>query len=205
MPAEDAKYLTPEARARRLIDQQLNVCGWAVQDYKSINLGARQGVAVREFRMKEGCGSADYLLFLDRIAAGVIEAKKAGTTLTGVEWQSAKYVAGMPPTVSLLVSPPPFAYESTGIETRFTNLLDSNPASRLVFTFHRPETLTAWALGPGTIRSRLRNLPPLDAKGLWLAQADAIRNLESSLRHGRPRALIQMATGSGKTFTAANI
>jgi len=198
-------YLTPEGRARIDIDRQLVGAGWAVQDYLRENLRAARGVAVREFKMRDGYDAADYLLFLDAKAGGVIEAKKAGTTLTGVERQSAKYVAGMPPAVSLLVTPPPFAYESTGIETRFTNFLDPDPASRPVFTFHRPETLASWATDSGTLRSRLRNLPALNPTGLWPAQAEAIRHLEDSLRHGRPRALIQMATGSGKTFTAANL
>ena len=167
---------------------------------------------MREFPMEEGHGDADYLLFLDRKAVGVIEAKKAGSTLTGVEWQSAKYTTGLPDAVPALTKPLPFAYESTGIETRFTNGFDPDPASRQVFTFHRPEMLGDWLRawqeygGPehATLRQRLSSLPPLDPAGLWPAQEVAIRNLEVSLRHFRPRALIQMATGSGKTFTAAN-
>jgi type I restriction enzyme R subunit len=83
-------YLAPEARARRRIDEMLVAAGWVVQDYKQIALGAAQGVAVREFPMASGHGRADYLLFIDRSAAGVIEAKKAGSTLTGVEWQAAR-------------------------------------------------------------------------------------------------------------------
>jgi type I restriction enzyme R subunit len=187
------------------IDRQLRECGWIVQDYKKLNLGAGTGVAVREFKMNGGYDAADYLLFVNRRAAGVIEAKKAGSTLTGVEWQSAKYTAGLPEGISAIVKPLPFAFESTGVETRFTNGFDADPASRQVFTFYRPETIAEIGAERSTLRARLRDLPGLNEQGLWPAQAEAIVNLEESLKHGRPRALIQMATGSGKTFTAANV
>lgn len=203
MSADD--YLTPEARARIEIDRQLIACGWVVQDYKRINLGAGRGVAVREFVMDGGYDAADYLLFVDRNVVGVIEAKKEGATLTGVEVQSRKYIDGLPATVSAFVKPPPFAFESTGIETRLTNGFDPETASRGVFTFYRPETLVEIIDQGATLRTRVHTLPPLTKEGLWPAQFEAIQNLEASLAHGRPRALVQMATGSGKTFTAANI
>ncbi len=210
---EAADYLGPEAQARVEIDKQLTAAGWVVQRHRQMNLGAGRGVAVREFPMVEGHGDADYLLFVDRKAVGVVEAKKKGSTLTGVEWQSAKYTTGLPDNVPALTKPLAFAYESTGVETRFTNAFDPEPASRQVFTFHRPATLGEWVrawsefggVERSTFRRRLRDLPPLDRAGLWPAQETAIRNLEVSLTHFRPRALIQMATGSGKTFTAANI
>jgi type I restriction enzyme R subunit len=210
---EAADYLGPEAKARVAVDEQLAAAGWVVQRHKQMNLGAARGVAVREFPMAADHGDADYLLFVDRKAVGVVEAKKAGSTLTGVEWQSAKYTAGLPENVPALTRPLPFAYESTGVETRFTNAFDPEPASRQVFWFHRPETLARWVrdwsewggVERATFRQRLRGLPPLGPTGLWPAQEAAIRNLEVSLAHLRPRALIQMATGSGKTFTAANI
>jgi type I restriction enzyme, R subunit len=210
---EDA-YLTPEAKARRRIDEMLTEAGWAVQDYRKIALGAGQGVAVREFPLARGHGRADYLLFLDKKAAGAIEAKPAGSTLTGVEWQSHKYVTGLPEPMEAWGSPLPFAYESTGVETTFTNALDPEPASRRVFSFHRPETLmgTLDRLGDpergllnATLRMRLTQMPSLNPEGLWSAQETAIRNTEMSLKAFKPRALIQMATGSGKTFTAANL
>jgi type I restriction enzyme R subunit len=122
------------------------------------------------------------------------------------------------------VRPLPFLYQSTGVETRFTSRLDPEPRSRLVFHFLRSERLAEWAAaaaptatagGPKraadpsapytvatTLRGRLHSMPPLAAAGLWPAQIRAVRNLEMSLREDRPRSLIQMATGSGKTFTA---
>ncbi len=204
-------YLTAEAQARVKIDQELEAAGWAVQDADGVNLAAAQGVAVREFPLTPPHGRADYLLFVDRQAVGSVEAKPAGTTLTGVEVQSAKYRDGLPDYVSVPARPLPFAYESTGVETRFTNRADPEPRSRPVFAFHRSATLAGWLreirerAGASTLRHRLRTMPVLDPAGLWPAQACAIENLEKSLREDRPRALIQMATGAGKTFAAANI
>ena len=185
------------------IDRQLAAAGWVVQDYRRLNLGVGRGVAVREFVMRDGY-AADYLLFVDRRAVGIIEAKKEGQPLTGVEWQTAKYAERLPEGISALVVSLPFLFESTGIETRFTNTLEPDAASRRIFAFPRPETL---AIGEDneTLRGAVRVMPALGDDGLWPAQAEAIRNLELSLAHSRPRALIQMATGSGKTFTAANI
>lgn len=212
---------TPEATAREAIDRHLVAAGWVVQDYAQLNLHAGRGVAVREFPLKQGHGTADYLLFVDRKAVGVVEAKKEGTTLTGVEIQAAKYGEGLPEGIPAPVRPLPFRYQSTGIENRFTNRLDPEPRSREVFNFHRPETLAEWlgarggapmvtgpaplaAERPSTLRGRLQTMPPVPEDGLWPAQLKAIRNLEVSLAKDRPRSLIQMATGSGKTFTAVN-
>ena len=209
--SEGSDYLTPEGRARAAIDAQLQACGWMVQDYGRAAVGAARGVAVRE--VPTGAGPADYVLFVDRQAVGVIEAKRTGATLTGVEPQTLRYRTAFPDELPAFTvdGALPFGYESTGAETRFTSGLDPEPASRRVFAFHRPETLARWhddhTEGRGSLRAGLRLLPELDpeAAKLWPAQAIAIVNLEKSLRANRPRALIQMATGSGKTFTAANV
>jgi type I restriction enzyme, R subunit len=205
------EYLAREARARKKIDQQLADAGWIVQSQDAINLHAGPGVAVREVVLEKPHGRADYVLFAQGRPVGVIEAKAAGTTLTEVEHQSAKYAEGLPAWMQPPVRPLPFIYESTGTETRFTNGQDPDARSRRVFSFHRPETLLEWARqiqedpAVPTLRARLRAMPELDEAGLWSAQARAVRNLEESLREDRPRAVIQMATGSGKTFTAANV
>ena len=166
-------YLTSEAKARLRIDEMLAATGWTVQDAGRVNLSASRGVAVREFVLTPPHGKVDYLLFVDGNAIGVVEAKKEGATLTGVEWQNAKYVEGLPDEVpSALEGPLPFAYESTGIETRFTNTLDPDARSREVFSFHRPETLAEWigevhkSPQAPTLRHRLRGLPPLDVTDL---------------------------------------
>ena len=193
---------TPEQLARQNIDALLAQCGWMVQSRDETNLGAGRGIAVREFPLKTGY--VDYLLFVDRRAIGAIEAKPEGTTLTGVEAQAEKYSVGLSATPPAWHTPLPFLYESTGVETFFTNGLDPEPRSRRTFAFHRPETLAGWASEARSVRARLRAMPPLNVNGLWSAQIAAIENLERSLAQDRPRALIQMATGSGKTFTAVS-
>jgi len=201
--------ITPEDRARESIDKLLTAAGWIVQDRKDTNLTAGRGVAVREFPLKTGHGEADYLLFVDGMAVGVIEAKKEGSTLTGVELQNQKYSEGVPDGLPCPRKPLPFLYESTGVETRFTNGLDPDARSRQLFAFHRPETLADWLTQelqhPGSsLRARLRHMPELPTEGLRPAQIKAIHNLEKSLADNRPRALIQMASGGGKTYTACN-
>ncbi|MDE2982013.1 MAG: DEAD/DEAH box helicase family protein [Gemmatimonadota bacterium] len=201
--------LTPEQQAREEIDGQLEACGWTVQDFSSIDIHAGRGVAVREYPLKweKGgeikSGSADYLLYADGRAIGVIEAKPAGHTLEGVLPQSEKYTEGLDKRVPAWSRPLPFAYESTGKVTQFTNGLDPEPRSREIFTFHRPEELLRLrGLGEAQLRAQLRRMPGLPKGRLWDVQHEAIQELERSLAHGRQRALIQMATGSGKTFTA---
>ena len=217
--------MPPEEQARENIDRLLEQAGWVVQNPNSINLYAGSGIAVREFPLKPGHGRADYLLYVNQKAIGVVEAKPEGFALAGVELQSEKYGAGLPDNLPAYLRPLPFLYESTGVETQFTNRLDPEPRSRSIFSFHTPDTLAAWVDAPAnaaaggqrkvseptpsypaspSLRQRLKNMPALDASGLWPVQERAIRNLEESLAAGRPRALVQMATGSGKTFMACN-
>lgn len=167
-----------------------------------MNITAASGIAVREFRLRTG--SADYLLYVDQHVVGVIEAKPAGHTLTGVETQSAKYTKGLPDGLPNFRLPLPFAYESTGSVTRFTNGLEPNPRSREVYTFHRPEELLRLAQLKDQLRGNLRNMRALETGRLWPAQVTAIQNLETSLAENRSRSLIQMTMGSGKTFTAVS-
>ena len=194
--------MTPEEKARQQIDTQLTASGWAVQTKDKINLSAARGVAVCELSF--ATGEPDYTLFVDAKALGTVEAKPEGHSLVGVEEQSTKYVVGVPAGLPAWRKPLPFCYESTGSETRFTNRLDPDPRSRNVFAFHRPETLLAWVQQEKQLAQRLRELPPLAAGSLWLAQIEAITGLEKSFAAGLLRALIQMATGSGKTYTAVN-
>lgn len=197
-------HLSPEQKARQHIDQLLTAAGWTVQSKDELNLYAAHGVAVREPLLRTG--EADYLLFVDQKALGVIEAKAEGTTLRGVTHQSAAYSIGLMPYMKAWLPGRalPFRYESTGIETLFLNDLDPKPRSREIFAFHQPTTLAAWVQETATLRSRLQGLPALDTAALWKPQIEAIQNLELSLANNKPRALIQMATGSGKTITAIN-
>ena len=190
----------PEQIARDNIDRQLLACGWIIQDKKSFNLAAGLGIAIREYQTD--IGPADYVLFVDKKPVGIIEAKREeeGVRLTSVEDQSSQYANAK---LRLLNNDPlPFVYESTGEVTRFTDYRDPKPRSRNLFTFHRPETFVQWLSQPKTLRARLHDTPALPEDGLRDCQVVAINNLEQSFRDQRPKALIQMATGSGKTFTA---
>lgn len=218
---------SPEAQARVEIDRQLLESGWVIQNQDEINLSAGFGVAIRELKLKSGHGFADYLLFVNGQAVGVLEAKKVGFPLGGVEVQVQRYSEGLPDTLDAPLAPLPFCYISTGAVTQFCNYLDPHPRSRRVFQFHRPETLVEWLqmetldewvkslspphdglytaaedTKPSTLRSRIQTLPPIHIPNLWRNKVKAITNLEQSLKSDKPRALIQMATGSGKTLLA---
>ncbi|QDU44302.1 Type I restriction enzyme R protein [Symmachiella dynata] len=192
--------MTPEEKARKHIDHQLAQCGWIVQHRDEMNIMAGLGVAVREFPLKTGF--ADYLLYVDGRVAGVVEAKPEGHTLSGVEVQSAKYNAGLPDNLPHYHLPLPFAYESTGKLTQFTNSLEPYARSRDLFTFHQPAELQRLVELEGQLRGNLREMPVLNTEGLWKLKIETLTNLEKSLAENRPRSLIQMATGSGKTLTA---
>ncbi|WP_395669664.1 type I restriction-modification enzyme R subunit C-terminal domain-containing protein [Rhodoferax sp.] len=261
--------MTPEQKARAGIDQLLVAAGWHVCNPADANLLAGDagvhGVAIREFALQSGFGFADYLLYVNGKACGVIEAKKQGATLRGVELQSSRYAQGLPRTLPAWARPLPFVWESTGVETHFTNGLDPEPRARPVFAFFRPELLVQWLqsvraepveahpstssgrtevgsgrtemgwegthvgsgrtevgsggrveeprlpyVPQGTFLARMQNMPQLVTEwgsggahyALWPAQISAITNLEKSLAANKPKALIQMATGSGKTFTS---
>jgi len=222
---------TPEQQARTEIDRALQLAGWTIQDRDAMNLTAGAGVAVREFKMASGHGFADYLLFVNGKAVGVLEAKPAGYALTNVELQADKYATGLPVGLNPPVNPLPFLYLSTGVETRFINGLDPDPKTRAISAnlpeIHRPETLAEWIAAetldawvkrlhaegsglytaaddtrPSSFRGRIRTMPPLEPDSLYPNQIEAVTNLEESFRRNRPRALVQMATGSGKTKAA---
>jgi type I restriction enzyme R subunit len=190
----------PEQIARDTIDQMLVDAGWAVQSKSKVDLSAANGVAIREYQTD--VGPADYVLFVQRQPVGIIEAKREeeGTKMTVHEDQSLEYAQGK--LKHLNNDPLPFVYESTGTITRFTDYRDPKPRSREVFHFHKPETLFNWFQEEKTLRARLQTIPSLDEDGLRPAQIKAINNLETSFKANRPKALVQMATGAGKTFTA---
>jgi type I restriction enzyme R subunit len=196
--------LTPEEKAREQIDGMLVASGWAVQDYKAFDPSAARGIALREVPLKSG--RCDYLLLVDRKALGVVEAKKTGTTLSTAAEQSGHYGESLPDFIRALAPGRlPFLYESTGIETFFRDERDPAPRSRRAFTFHRPETLAAWAARPERLRRRLAQVPaahPLTKSGMRDCQFEANTKLEQSFAADQLRSLIQMATGAGKTYTA---
>ena len=193
--------MKPEDKARVTIDKKLIESGWTIQDVKSLNLSASLGIAVREF--PTSTGPVDYALFLEGIPVGVIEAKKSelGENITSVESQSARYATS---TFKWIKNEYRirFAYEATDKLTRFTDYDDIKYRSRTVFSFHRPETLLDLLKQPDTIRNNMKRFPEFDPTGFRKCQITAIENLDASFADNRPKALVQMATGAGKTFTA---
>ena len=193
--------MLPEESARQGIDARLEQAGWVVQDLKKVNPMASLGVAVREY--PTGTGPVDYALFVDGKPVGVVEAKKdeLGENITVAEGQSGRYANS---TFKYITTEYKirFAYEATGQLTRFTDYADIKYRSRRVFSFHRPETLLALLAKDDTIRNNMKRFPAFDSTGFRKCQITAIRNLDASFADNRPKALVQMATGAGKTFTA---
>ncbi len=193
--------MSPEEKARAIIDKKLEQSGWVLQDLKQLNLAAGLGVAVREF--PTSTGEVDYALFIEGIPVGVIEAKRSesGENITAVEGQSARYANSTFKWITQDYTIR-FAYEATDKLTRFTDYQDIKFRSRTIFSFHRPETLRALLNAPDTVRNCMKRFPPFDTSGFRDCQIRAIHNLDRSFSENKPKALVQMATGAGKTFTA---
>ena len=193
--------MTPEEQAREQIDDRLKMSGWVIQDLKKVNPMASLGVAVREY--PTSTGPVDYALFVDGKPVGVVEAKKddLGESITTVEQQSGRYANSTFKYITADYNIR-FAYEATGQLTRFTDYNDIKYRSRRVFSFHRPKTLQTLLAADDTIRNHMKHFPPFDTTGFRQCQITAIQNLDQSFAENRPKALVQMATGAGKTFTA---
>lgn len=193
--------MTPEQKAREQIDARLRRSGWVIQNMNALNPLASLGVAVREF--PTSTGPVDYALFVEGSPIGVVEAKKddAGENITTVEQQSGRYAHSVFKYVTTYYRIR-FAYEATGKMTRFTDYNDIKYRSRTIFSFHRPESLKALLAEKDTIRNNMKCFPEFDTTGFRKCQIGAIQNLDQSFAENRPKALVQMATGAGKTFTA---
>ena len=168
--------MTPEQKARQQIDRLLEQAGWIVHDYGHMNISAGLGVAIREFPLTTGF--ADYMLYADGKAIGVVEAKPVGQSLVGIDTQTGKYLDGLPKILPHHRLPLPFGYESTGAVTLFRNTLESQSRSRPVFSFHRPEELIRLVGLDAQVRSLLRTMPAIHEKDLWQAQIESIQKLE---------------------------
>lgn len=193
--------MKPEEKARKVIDTKLEQSGWIIQNLNKVNPMAGLGVAVREY--PTSTGPVDYVLFVEGKPVGIIEAKKddSGENITVVEGQSGRYAHSKFKYVHVEYYIR-FVYEATGKLTRFTDYKDLKYRSRKVFSFHRPETLKRLMEQTDTIRNNMKRFPDFDTIGFRDCQIKAIKNLDISFSENRPKALVQMATGAGKTFTA---
>lgn len=182
--------MTPEAKAREVIDKKLEQAGWLLQDMQQFNPLAALGVAVREY--PSSTGSVDYALFVGKTLVGLVEAKASnkGETITTVEEQSSRYAASKFKWINN-AQPIRFAYESTDIITRFTDYADEKARSRQVFSFHRPETLEKWLKANDTLRNNLKKFPTFDDKGFRGCQTRAIIKLEKSFSENNPAPLFK--------------
>lgn len=202
--------LKPEQQAREEIDKLLSLAGFELRDFKDCTLGdstpnVARNFAIKEFILENGT-KADYMLFVAGKACGVIEAKKFSLSLSGAENQAKNYAYTLPAHIPSYQDILPFVYVSNASEIYFTDLREPNPRARRIFAFHTPKELLD-KLSSNSLRKRIQQIPPLssqDSKALRACQKDAIEGLEKSLKQNKQRALIQMATGAGKTFTACN-
>lgn len=200
--------MEPEAKARQVIDRKLRNAGWVLQDRDEFNPHASIGVAVREFRTNDG-KEVDYALFVDGTPVGLVEAKPeaSGVHLSTLACeQNMQYVnSGLQGNYNKKELR--FIYEATNLIVEFTDLYDPKPRLRAIFTFHQPEHLQFLIndfkySNEKTLRGRMQNFPTLPDANFRECQLQAITSLERSFSGNNPRALIQMATGAGKTYTA---
>ena len=189
--------LLPEERARKKIDALLKRAGWLVVSREEYSPGM-SAVAVEEGLLK-GNLEADYLLFLEGKAIGVLEAKKESTVLSDiVANQAENYTLQLLPMYQYWDEPLPLIYLSNGKELLFRNLKEPDGKYQKLDAMHSPKKMAELA----GITSYFIGLPTLEKKGLRDCQYEAVSHLEASFRNGQQRALIVLATGAGKTFTA---
>lgn len=197
--------LKPEEQARVLIDEMLAAAGWAVVP-RSEYLDVPHAQAVTE-ALTKGNNEADYLLFLDGKAIGVLEAKRAENSLgMHVAEQTAKYSAGALPWYQTWTKPLPFLFMCNGDKLFFRNTLDPTSEFESIKKLFTPKQLVKLArehnLKIDSEFAALPVLPPVEPNGLRLCQRDAIAAVELDFKFGERRVLLDIATGAGKTFTA---
>lgn len=187
--------MTPEEKARELIDRMFTDAGWKVvsREEYSPNLSA---AAIKEGILKGG-KEADYLLFINGKAVGVLEAKKASIDVTSdkVISQAEGYTHRLTKYYQYFANPLPIVYVSNGKVTYFR---EKDGSYILVGCIHTPKKICR-ILG---IEDEFAGLPTLKKKGLRDCQFEAITELERSFRAGQNRAYMVLATGAGKTYTA---
>lgn len=194
------KDLKPEEKARIKIDQWLEEVGWKVvsRDEYSNAINAQ---AVKE-NLMEGNLEADYMLFLNGKAIAVLEAKKAESKLgDDVKAQAENYTRILPPSNQYWFNPIPFVFISNGETMLFKDMRNPDNPYINLGKMYSPKEIVERA-GIEDEYAKLPAVPPVGPKGLRECQFEAISNLELSFKYGEKKALIVLATGAGKTFTA---
>lgn len=190
--------MTPEEKARIKIDQMFEDSGWQVVDRDSYS-PTISAAAIRE-GLLVGNREADYFLFVNGKAIGVLEAKREEVDVSDphVCEQTAMYARGVPMCYQAWQRPLPFGYQSNGNETYFRDFRNNDGVLERINRIHTPKELTK-LFG---IKDPYAGLPTLKKKGLRDCQFEAITELEKSFRMGQDKALMVLATGAGKTYTA---
>ncbi len=191
--------MTPEEKAREIIDRWLTEAGWQVVDRNDYE-PTMNAVAVREMPTKDHL-RMDYVLILGEKAIGVIEAKKEDIDVSGdkVSEQVATYARKGPAFCGSWENTLPFLYKSNGKVILFQDYRESQTEWERLNRIHKPKELVKLY---GGIDNIFAGLPMLNSKGLRNCQYEAIKGLEKSFRNGKKRALLVLATGAGKTYTA---
>jgi len=188
--------MTPEEKARVRIDRQLEEAGWQVVSRDEFT-ASMSAAAVREGLMKGGL-ETDYLLFLHGKAIGVVEAKAEHVPLDKDVMRQAENYAHKPLSwYPVWEKPLPMIYLSNGKVILFKNLRYQK-TDYVPYHFHTPKEMVKLL----DIKDEFAGLPTLQRRGLRDCQFEAITNLENSFREGYRKALIVLATGAGKTYTA---
>ena len=190
--------MTPEEKARQKIDQWFTEAGWKVinrEDYEP----TCTAVAIREGLLK-GNLEADYFLFINGKAVGVLEAKREDIDALSdkVCEQAVLYAKSVPHIYQAYQKPLPFIFTSNGKELYFCDFRKQEQNFKQIIAIPTPYELVK-QLG---ISDYFAGLPTLQKKGLRDCQYEAVIELENSFRAGQNRALMLLATGAGKTYTA---
>ena len=193
--------LKPEEQARVWIDHKLNEAGWAVINRDKF-APSMTAVAIREVLM-EGRLEADYLLLINGKAIAVLEAKRAEVRLDDPHLivQAENYTRQTLSWYPVWESPIPFVFLSNGNKIAFKDIRTPDARYETIHKFLRPKDLASKL----HLKGEFIGLPYLSKENLRNCQYDAIRHLEASFRTGKRRALMSLATGAGKTFTACMI
>lgn len=190
--------MKPEEKARIKIDRMFAEAGWAVvdRDHYAPNMTA---VAIKEGLLK-GNLEADYFLFINGKAVGILEAKREEVDVSGdlVCQQATLYARSVPSCYQAYMKPLPLIYQSNGNMVLFKDYRDPDSNYTELNRIHTPWEIVKML----DITDFYAGLPILRRKGLRGCQYEAITELEKSFRAGQNKALIVLATGAGKTYTA---
>ena len=197
--------MTPEAKAREKIDQKLTQAGWLVQDLKQPTLVPRPAWRCANTRptpvRRTTCCSSTAA----PSASSRPSATRRAQNLTAHEAQTERYASatlkwrGQQPRCPSCSRAPARSSASPTAATR-------RRAPAKSFTSSGPKQLAEWLDQPDTLRRRLAdNMPALPAATCATARSAPSPGWKNSLALNKPRALVHMATGAGKTFTAITV